>query len=177
MLEVADGCLGARAFTSPSETDACGAEYTPENGSLSAEIVVLGRATMPAALALQGLNASHASGALGFRTEPSALDDGQAVTVVDGLSEGVLRPRDPRADLPTTSWGVNTATWSLAGTVSGVTYASELWPAVRRRSGITKFEDGRGYTLIAIGPAIDLEVEGFWHPFAFTAVDNDPPVP
>jgi hypothetical protein len=177
MLEVADGCLGARAFTSPSDQDACGVEYTPEQGSLSAEIVVLGRATMPNALALQGLNASHASGDLGLRTEPGPVDDGLAVTIVDDLAEGVLLPRDPRSDLPSSSWGVNLATWSLAGTVNGVTYATELWAGIRRHSGITQFEDGRGYTLIAIGPSIDLEVEGFWHPFAFTAVDNDPPVP
>jgi hypothetical protein len=177
MLEVADGCLGARAFTDPLEQDACGVDYTPEQGSLAAEIVVLARATMPNLLALQALHASRASGDIGLRTEPGPADDGATLVLVDDFSEGSLRPRDPAVNLPTGSWGVNTATWSLDATMNGVTYASELWPAVRRRAGIGKLEDGRGYTLIAIGPSVDLGKKGFWHDFAFTLVDNDPSVP
>ncbi|HSU41589.1 MAG TPA: hypothetical protein VLJ38_18555 [Polyangiaceae bacterium] len=176
LLEVADGCFGARAFDDPLASDACGADYTPNVGSLSAELVTLARETVPNMLALQALHASRATGALGFRTEPSSADDGVQMTLVDDLPEGALRPREPREDFPTSSWGVNTATWSLAATVNGVTYASELWPTVRRRAGLGPLEDGRGYTIIAIGPTPDIGKQGFWHEFAFTLVDNDPSV-
>lgn len=173
VLEVADGCFGARAFMDPNETDACGADYTPERGSLSAEVVELARATSPDKLALQGLHASRGSSELGLHTESTG---GDLITLVDNLPEGALRPRDPRVDLNAASWGVNYAAWSLGATLNGVTYASEPWAVVRRRAGIDTFEDGRGYTLIAIGPSVDLQASGFWHDFAFTAVDNDPSV-
>jgi hypothetical protein len=176
LLEVADGCFGARAFDDPLANDACGPDYAPNVGSLSAELVTLARETVPNMLALQALHASRATGALGFRTEPSATDDGVQLTLVDDIPEGALRPRDPRDDFPTSSWGVNTASWSLAATVNGVTYASELWPTVRRRAGLGPLEDGRGYTIIAIGPTPDIGKQGFWHEFAFTLVDNDPSV-
>jgi hypothetical protein len=176
MLEVADGCLGARAFTGPNSRDACGADYTPEHGSLSAEVVILARETADGFLALQALHASRASGDLGISTVPGASDDGQTLSLVDDMPEGALRPSDPRDDLPSTLWGVNNVSWSIAATVNGVTYATEIWPGVRRIAGITKFVDGRGYTLIAIGPDVELQSPGFWHNFAFTAVDNDPSV-
>ncbi len=176
LLEVADGCFGARAFDDPYASDACGADYTPRAGSLSAELVTLARETVPSILALQALHASRASGALGFRTEPGPADDGATMTLVDDIPEGALRPHDPRVDLPSSSWGVNKPTWSLAGTLNGVTYASELWPTVRRRAGLGALEDGRGYTIIAVGPSPDIAKLGFWHDFAFTIVDNDPSV-
>jgi hypothetical protein len=174
MLEVADGCIGAREFVDRLEHFACGDDYTPEQGSLSAEIVVLARETTPNMLALQALHASRASGDLGLRSEPGPADDGAEVTLVDNMPEGALRPRDPFATFPSELWGVNTATWSLDATMNAVTYVSELWPAVRRRAGIAKLEDGRGYTVIAIGPAVDIAGSGFWNDFAFTLVDNDP---
>ncbi len=174
ILEVANGCLGARAFTGPNSRDACGADYTPEHGSLSAEVVTLARETADGFLALQALHASRASGDLGISTVPGAADDGLTLSLVDSMPEGALRPSDPRDDLPSPSWGVNNATWSIAATVNGVNAATEIWPGVRRSAGITKFVDGRGYTLIAIGPDVELADSGFWHDFAFTAVDNDP---
>jgi hypothetical protein len=176
LLEVADGCFGARAFDDPLAADACGAEYTPSTGTLSAELVTLARETVPNMLALQALHASRASGPLGFRTVPGSADDGATMTLVDNTPEGALRPRDPRVDLPSSSWGVNKPTWSLAATMNGGTYASELWLSVRRRAGLGQLEDGRGYTVIAIGPSPDLGQLGFWHDFAFTVVDDDPSV-
>ena len=176
VLEVANGCFGARAFDDALAADACGPDYTPNFGSLSAEVVTLGRATTPGSLGLQALHASRAAGPLGFRSEPSATDDGTEISLVDDLPEGALRPSDPNVALPSAAWGVNRATWSLAATMNSVTYASELWPVVRRRAGLDMLEDGRGYTLIAIGPAPDIGKPGFWHDFAFTIVDNDPSV-
>jgi hypothetical protein len=130
----------------------------------------------PNLLGLQALQASRATPELGFRTDPGATDDGASMLLVDSVPEGALRPRDPRVDLPSTSWGVNTVTWSVAATENSATYASELWAAVRRRAGLGLLADGRVYTLIAIGPAPDIGQQGFWHDFAFTLVDNDPSV-
>ena len=175
VLEVADGCFGARAFTDKREALICGADYTPEHGSLSAEIAILARDVADGALAMQALHASRGIEAMGIMSvgPPNAMET--PVTVVDNFTEGVLRPREPRMDLPSPSWGVNTATWSVEMTRDGYAVASELWIAVRRRAGIQQLEDGRGYTIIGLGPSPDVATHGFWNPVAFALVDNDPP--
>jgi hypothetical protein len=162
-------------FTHRLEQFACGAEYTPERGSLSAEVVVLARSTVSDKLAMQAFHASRGSTRLGVRSIP--LDESTSpVTVVDNFTVGAIRPREPRSDLPPSSWGANFLTWAVEGTMDGVAYVSELWPSIRRRAGIEELEYGRGYTLVAIGPSIEIETDGFWNEFAFALIDNDPPV-
>ncbi len=176
MLEVAAGCLGAKAFTAAREAAACGDDYTPERGSLTAEVALLSRATSEGMLSMQALHASHASGDLGVRSVPGSRDGGGAITIVDRFGEGALRPRDPRTMLPVQSWGANADTWSVNASVNSVDYASEPWSVIRERAGIDELENGRGYTLVAIGPSATLDATGFWHRFTFALVDNDPSV-
>jgi hypothetical protein len=51
---------------------------------------------------------------------------------------------------------------------------SERWTVVKKRAGIDDLEDGRGYTLVVIGPSYTIEGTGWWNPPAFALVDNDP---
>jgi hypothetical protein len=176
MLVVAAGCLGARAFSDDRQAAACGDDYTPEHGSLTAEVAMLSRATADGMLSIQALHASHASGDLGVRSMPGSTDGGIGITIVDRFGEGALRPRDPRTMLPVESWGVNSDSWSLNASVGSVDHASELWSVIRERAGIDELENGRGYTLVAIGPSATLDATGFWNHFTFALVDNDPSV-
>jgi hypothetical protein len=174
VLEVADGCFGSPVYTHRFEQFACGFEYTPARGSLSAEVAVLARATVFDKLSLQAFHASRGSARLGMRSTPLLSEGGTPVTLVDNFTIGALRPRTPRSDLPTASWGVNVPSWAVEGTVDGTAYAADLWLDIRERAGIDELETGRGYTLIAIGPAVDIESDGFWNDFKFALVDNEP---
>lgn len=177
VLEVADGCFGARAFHDRSAGSACGADYTPEHGSLSAELVILARDTFFDKLALQALDASRGTDRMGVQSAPGPLDSAiSSITLVDNFTEGTLRPRDPRVDLQALDWGANKTTWTVDATVDGTRYASVNWKTVRKNGRIDQLEDGRGYTLIALGPSFLLDRRGFWNDFTFTVVDNDPPV-
>lgn len=176
MLEVAAGCLGAKEFTAARETAACGDDYTPEHGSLTGELAQLSRATADSMLSIQALHAVHAAGDLGVRSVPGTMDGGIGITIIDDFAEGVLRPRDPRTMLPVQSWGANTDTWTVNVSVSGADDASESWSVIRDRAGIAELENGRGYTLVAIGPSPTIDTTGFWNAFTFALVDNDPSV-
>jgi hypothetical protein len=176
VLEVADGCFGSPVFTHRLEEFACGFEYTPEHGSLSAEVVVLARQTAFDKLAMQALQASRGTSRMGVRSVPLIQEDGAPSTIVDNFTLGALRPREPHVALAAVLWGANELTWTVEGTRDGAAYASEGWPTIRKRANIDELEDGRGYTLIAIGPSIDIEGDGFWNEFAFALVDNDPKV-
>jgi len=174
LLEVADGCFGAPDFKHGHQREICGADYTPSEGSLTAELVILGRATASGLLALQSLHASRGSGSLGVRSAPPKNAVDVWVPLVDNFDEGALRPTDPRRDLTSTAWGTAKATWSVEATVNTVPAFSELWAVVKRRTGLDELEDGRGYTIIVLGPSSEVEGEGWWNPPAFGLVDNDP---
>jgi hypothetical protein len=176
VLEVADGCFGSPVYTHRLEQFACGFEYTPERGSLSAEVAVLARATVFDKLSLQAFHASRGSTRLGVRSMPLLAEGGSSVTLVDNFTIGALRPRTPRADLPPSAWGVDVRTWSVEGTLDGMPYVSDLWLDIRDRAHLDALESGRGYTLIAVGPAIEIESDGFWNDFRFALVDNEPVV-
>jgi hypothetical protein len=96
---------------------------------------------------------------------------------VDDFTLGSLRPREPFASLPAATWGANLTTFEVEGTIDGVAYVSESWRDVRERAGIDPLVDGRTYTLVAIGPSVELETKGFWNDFAFALIDNDPELP
>ncbi|HTQ07018.1 MAG TPA: hypothetical protein VMI54_24340 [Polyangiaceae bacterium] len=177
MIEVAAGCLGAKEFDDEHEYVACGDDYTPEHGSLTAEIAMLSRETADGMLSIQALHASHGSGDMGVSSVPSAVDGGIGITIVDNFAEGALRPRDPRTMLPVESWGANGDTWTVNANVSSVPYASEAWSTIRDRAGIAELDNAHAYTLVAIGPGLTIADQGFWNPFAFALVDNDPVVP
>ena len=96
------------------------------------------------------------------------------MTLVDNFTEGALRPVYPRQDVDSADYGASTPTWAVQATDDGSLAYAELWRVIRQRSGIDELEDGRGYTVIVIGPSYRVAGDGFWNPAAFTLVDNDP---
>lgn len=177
LLEVADGCLGAPAFVDARSESICGAGYTPSEGSLTAEFVILSRKVAAGMLALQALHASRGSENLGVRVAPPPDAIESYVTLVDNFTEGALRPADPRRDLGSTAYGTSARGWNVEATLNGTTVWSESWSAIEKRSRVTTLEDGRGYTLVVLGPSYRVDDAGFWNPAAFALVDNDPQVP
>jgi hypothetical protein len=175
-VEVADGCLGAPGFVDPRAESICGAGYTPSEGSLTAEFVILGRKVAAGMLALQALHASRGSANLGVRVAPPADAVLSAVTIVDNFTEGALRPLDARRDLANTAYGTADDGWTVQATLNGATVSSETWAAIQKRSGVTPLENGRSYTLIVIGPSYTVDGTAWWNPPAFGLIDNDPPL-
>ena len=58
--------------------------------------------------------------------------------------------------------------------LNGSEVFSELWRTVEKRSGVTTLDNGRGYTLIVLGPSYAVDEPGWWNPPAFGLIDNDP---
>ena len=177
LLEVADGCLGAPGFVDPRSESICGAGYTPSEGSLTAEFVILSRKAAAGMLALQALHASRGSENLGVRVAPPPDAVESYVTLVDNFTEGALRPADPRRDLANTAYGTSARGWNVEATLNGNTTFAESWSAIEKRSGVTTLENGRGYTLIVLGPSYRVDDAGWWNPQAFGLIDNDPAAP
>jgi hypothetical protein len=50
---------------------------------------------------------------------------------------------------------------------------SESWAELLERSQLT-IEDGRGYTLVYVGPGVGLPAQDFWNAPRVVAVQNDP---
>jgi hypothetical protein len=174
LLMVAAGCIGGSAFADAGDKDICGDDYVPRAGNLTAELVVLSRTTSPSALVLQALHASRASGERGVRVVPPADAVLPAVTIADRISEGTLRPREPRIDLGPDDFGIDTRDFAVQVNDNGSPLFDERWPAILSRSGIDEPEIGRGYTLVLIGPSSEIRARGWWNEPAFTLVDNDP---
>lgn len=173
LLYAAVGCLGGAAFTHPDQTEICGDGYAPNRSTLSAELVVVSRTAKPEVVALQALHASRAFGEVSLWVAPPEGAVEPLISIGDTMTEGALRPREPRTDLLPTTIGIGIAGWSIQARVNGSPVFADTWPVVLERSGIVELEEGRGYTLVLIGPSSDYG-SGWWNPSAVTIVDNDP---
>jgi hypothetical protein len=90
------------------------------------------------------------------------------------MTEGMLRPREPRMDLGPAGYGIGTRTWRVQALVDGVAAVSDSWPTIKNRSGLGDPEVLRGYTLVVMGPSRVVDDAPLWNPPGFTLVDNDP---
>jgi hypothetical protein len=173
-LYVAVGCMGGPAFTHELEGDACGRTYAPDAPTASAALVTLSRTSASGKLALQVLHASLASPVLTVSSSPPDTAVQATVPVVYDLRRGALAPRPPYTQLSTTEWGVSEPDWKARVSTEGTPLFSELWPDVLARAGLDAFENGRGYTLVVVGPRGNIEAPGFWNDAAVGVVANDP---
>jgi hypothetical protein len=174
LLYAAVGCFGGAAYTHPDEREICGDVYAPSSTSLSAELVVVSRTTKSDVVALQALHASRGFGALSsIRIAPPQSMVLPGISVGDQLTEGALRPREPRTDVLPESYGIGDDDWTVDALVSGSPVVSEPWPKVLERSDMPVPQVGRGYTLVLMGPAGKFGT-GFWNEPGFALVDNDP---
>jgi hypothetical protein len=173
-LYVAVGCMGGPAFTHELEGDACGRSYAPDSPTASAVFVTLSRRSAYDKLALQALHASLASPTLTVSSAPPDIAVQPTVPVIYDLRRGMLAPRPPYTQLSITEWGVAGPDWRALVSSDGTPLFDELWADVLERAGIDAFENGRGYTLVVVGPRGDISAAGFWNRAAVGLVDNDP---
>jgi hypothetical protein len=173
-LYVAVGCLGGPAFTHRLEEQACGSGYAPDQPNASATLVTLSRTTGVGKLAFQALHASLASPALTVSSAPPDTAVEASVSIVFDIRRGSLMPRRPNTQLSIVDYGVSSPGWKAQTSNQGTVEITELWPDVLERAGIDAFEEGRGYTLVVVGPQGNLGTTGFWNRAAIGVVDNDP---
>jgi hypothetical protein len=176
LLLASAGCLGGPAFSDNLERQVCGSAYRPRSPTLTAELVLLSRKTSPSTFGFQTLHASVASGELALSVAPPASEVLTTVTLSLNMTEGMLRPREPRLDLAPTAYGAGSDDWSVQVTDSSGTPIKEQWPAVLARSGIDELSVGHGYTLIVIGPGGGVPKRNWWNAPAITLIDNAPEV-
>ena len=173
-LYVAIGCLGGPAFTHPLEGDACGRGYTPSSPTSSAVLVTLSRTRVAGMLSLQALHASLASSTLSVFSAPPDTAVQSSVPIGFDLRRGELKPRQPSPQLTILDYGVSSPGWRAQASTDGTPFVSERWLNVLERAGIDAFVDGRGYTVVVVGPAGNVGSRGFWNDAAIGVVDNDP---
>ncbi|HEX6278263.1 MAG TPA: hypothetical protein VFZ53_34695 [Polyangiaceae bacterium] len=173
-LYVAVGCLGGAAFTHALEDQACGRAYSPSSPTATAQLVTLSRTRAFGKLSLQALHASLAAPALAVWSYPPDIAVQTSVAIVFDLRRGALLPRQPSTQLSITDYGVASPGWRAQASEGGTQLVSERWRDVLERAGIEAFEEGRGYTLVVVGPNGHVANNGFWNDMAIGVVDNDP---
>jgi hypothetical protein len=173
-LYVALGCLGGPAYTHELEDDACGTGYSPTAPTLSAGLVTLSRMRASGKLVLQALHASLASPALTVSSAPPDTAVQASVVIVYDLHRGVILPRMPSPQSSVAAYGVASPGWTAQASSEGTVLVSEAWPDVLERAGLDALQDGRGYTLVVVGPRGNVGAAGFWNRSAIGVVDNDP---
>ena len=162
-LYVAIGCLGGPAFTHPLEADACGRGYAPNSPTSSAVLVTLSRTHAVGKLSLQALHASLASPTLSISSAPPDTAVQASVPIVFDLRRGELKPRQPSTQLTLLDYGLSSPGWRAQASTNGTPLFSERWLNVLERAGIDAFLEGRGYTLVVVGPAGNVGSRGFWN--------------
>ena len=173
-LYVAIGCIGGPAFSHSLDEEACGSGYSPSSPTLSAELVTLSRTRAEGKLAFQVLHASLASSALTVSSSPPDTTVQASIPVVYDLRRGVLSPRFPSTQLSAADYGISLPGWRAQASTDGTPMVSERWPFVLERAGLDALDDGRGYTLVVVGPRGNVGTTGFWNRTAIGVVDNDP---
>jgi hypothetical protein len=177
LLLVSAGCLGGPAFSHDLERQVCGSAYRPRSPTLTGELVVLSRSSSPSTFGFQTLHASVASGELAVSIAPPPSSLLTTVTLSLNMTQGMLRPREPRLDLAPTAYGSGGDDWSVQVTDSSGTPIKEQWSAVLARGGIDELELDHAYTLIVIGPGGGLPKRSWWNAPAVTIIDNAPSLP
>jgi hypothetical protein len=167
------GCLGGPAFSHDDGEALCGAGYAPNRPTVTAALVVLSRKVGIGTVGIQALHASRALPSLALRAKPPDSAVEPWAYIADSMTEGMLRPREPRVDLTPVGYGMGTRTWRVQALVGSEAVVSDSWPTILGRSGLEAPATGRGYTLVVMGPSSKPDVP-LWNAPAFTLVDNDP---
>lgn len=172
-LLVATGCMGGPAFAAKQAPLACGSVYTPERPTLSALLVRLSRRSAFGKLGVQAVNASVASAQLEFLSAPLTPASELPFTFASRVGYGAIAPDPPRLDFPASTYGAGSSLWGVRVTEGGAELYSEAWSELLERSQI-EIEDGRGYTLVYVGPEVGVPASDFWNEPRVVVISNDP---
>jgi hypothetical protein len=178
-LLVAAGCLSQQGRTGDELLAVCGPNYRPNQASLRPSLGLLSRIKSSSAVALQLLPASAASPAINVRSVPGNIGNGVVTALVSDARFGELRPAPPLRTLTVETLGQPLWTVQLEVTAETFDIAESgawetLWEIARVKGDLPALENGRGYTLVLVGPRPWIEGSGFWQDATFTLVDNDP---
>jgi hypothetical protein len=168
------GCIGGPTFTHEDEEVLCGEGYAPDRPTASADVVLLWRRRSASTIGIQVLHASRALPALSVRAKPPDDAVQPSVYIVDSITEGMLRPREPRSDTTAVGYGIGTRTWRVQALTGGNVVVSDSWDVVTRRGALAELRADGDYTLVVMGPSRVVAAAPLWNQPGFTIVDNDP---
>jgi hypothetical protein len=165
------GCLGGRGVTAPTEASICGASYSPSTPTLATHVVRLSRETSPRAVGLQFLVATPAFGRADLQLVPPLTD---AITVVNDVAPGALRPVSPYLDSSSSDIGAGAEGARVQVSASGSSLAAydAPWQPTLAAGRINALEDGQTYTLVMIGPSPGFDASRWWNGALVTVVKN-----
>ncbi len=176
LLLVPTGCLGGPGHTDPLEKEACGSAYsldTPNPGIVAA---AMSRVMAEASLSLQAAHASQAMPTVDMRIVPGT-EGGNPQQVAPSLTSGAVGPFPPFQKLARVEMG-SIAQAQILTFPPGQPVQTSAAPleAALARGGLSQadFEDGRAFTLVAVGAQPGIAAGAFWHALTWTVVRSDP---
>ncbi len=170
------GCIGGPDHVDGTEGLGCGFTFTPATPTASLTLVAMSRTLDPEKVSLQFLHASAAMQPSDIRITPG-FDNVVDVPVAKALALGGLGPKPPFAGLARTDYGSLTkvAVKTFAPNDVNATSTVFLQDAFTN-GGIDQaaFQNGTGFTVVAIGGYPGVSIPSFWHPFTYVMVRSDP---
>lgn len=175
-LLVVAGCVGGPAFTDPLERSVCGSAYAPDAPTLGVVLVGLSRLVAPETVALQFLNASVAAGPRDLKSVPLDGGTGKSIGIASSVGYGEVAPYPPKFNLSVAEYGVPLATSEvhISGPGSATPSLTAPWELILSRAGLVELSDGRGYTLLLLGPNPAFPQANWWNGPRVVILDNDP---
>jgi hypothetical protein len=175
-LLVLQGCIGGPAFVDPIDDILCGTGYSAGAPTLAMVLVALSRQVADGKLGLQVVNASRAASSVDLRSTPPESGPGGVVTIATKVLPGAIRPKQPSFAQPVAGYGVPLDAASLEVLYAGSSVASLIvpWSTARAQGALDPLADGKGYTLVLIGPRPGVGAGSWWNASTLTLVANDP---
>jgi hypothetical protein len=168
MLLVATGCLGGATYRAAHEQEYCGAGYTEQAPTVSAVLVSLSRRLDFAHVGLQFVHASLATSPLSVSSHPPFPSQDSGPLLASNVSLGQTAPHS--ALLTDTASDLGSARlYRVQVTPQDSPPASFDWVDVLTGAGLSTLENGRGYTLVLVGPRADHDAATpLWNPSRVT---------
>ena len=176
LLLVAAGCIGGPGHSDQADKLVCGSAYGPTTPTATLVAVGMSRKTDPSHVSLQAVHASVAATDFDLKVTPG-FDNSLEKPLSWGLSFGALDPKPPYDVLSADDYGpaakVAFKTYAPNDTVpTSATLLGDLFGA--GEVAASDFTDGRGFTLVAVGPYPGLGAGSFWKPFTLVLVRAEP---
>src|SRR5262249_22910386 len=171
-LLVAGGCLGGPGVTDPSEKSVCGEMYTAKTPTLSEALVAMPEDTTQGRVTLSVLGGSPALTQFDVSLVPAG--HGDAFRVASRVVPGALRPVPPFSSASASDLGVtsNDARVELFAFGSGTPVYNFGWAPTLRAGSLSALDDGKGYTLVFVGPFPGFSKRRWWNDPLVTIVEN-----
>jgi hypothetical protein len=173
-LLVAGGCIGGPGVTDPSERSVCGEYYSAVAPTVTEIVVQLPRKVSPGRVGLSFLGGTPALTMSDLVLQPGPHTD--PLKIARKVVTGALRPVPPNTDSSVVDIGAPSPDAAIELYPSGAPTAaySAPWKKTFDAGGFAALEDGKQYTLVAIGPYPGFSARSWWNDPLVTIVRNDP---